>query len=829
MTSETDRPKGEASRGLVSKPTVHLICNAHLDPVWQWRWEEGASEALATFKTAVRLIREHPRLIFNHNEAVLYRWVERLDPNLFEDIRRLVSAGRWCVSGGWFLQPDLNLPGTESLIRQVVFGRSYFAEKFGAAPRVAYNFDSFGHTGGLPQILTLAGYRMYIHMRPQAGELDLPSDLYRWRGVDGSEIVGLRISVGLYHTEPDNITDRLRAGVAKALELERDVPVFWGLGDHGGGATHEDLKTIDDFAARESRVRIVHSTTESLGQALEEAARTAPVVEGDIQRVFTGCYTSLSRVKRRSRVSLGELLRAEVARSASWWALGQEFPGEKLERAWRGHLFNDFHDVLTGTCTEPAERDALDLYGRVSTSARALSLEAAAALAGRVRTDADVPVTVLRALPVAGPVPVEVECMLDYRPRLDRPWHLTLLGLDGREIPSQEEQPESLLPYNGWRRKVCFMAEGKGAGASFYNLVAREGEPSPAPAQPALKHSLDRRTGLVHSLEARGIPFNILRGALLEPIVIEDPGDSWGAGVWNYRRVLGRFKLESKVGPVVDGPIRRITESVWRWGRSRIVYRVLAYAGWPVIELRLRVHWAEERQRLKLRLPTALESPSLLAEVPGGAITRPADGEEHVHGSWLFLKGMIRGAGVGLGLANSGQPGFDFLGGELRLSVLRSAAYCHDQGFPLGEHPRRKFMDQGVHDVRLLVTAGEPRAVLESLPFLADWLNAPPAAYAHLPFGGGSASGAPEHATSGPEAFLSVGARNVRLLACRPSRDEKALIIRLQEATGSAGAVRLGLGNPRAAAPLEFRPFEIKTVRVERSGAWREADIVDET
>ncbi|MFO7732844.1 MAG: alpha-mannosidase, partial [Candidatus Aminicenantes bacterium] len=253
-----------------------MICNAHLDPVWQWRWEEGASEALATFGNAVDILGEHRGLVFCHNEAVLYQWVERYDPALFAEIGRLVRAGRWVISGGWFIQPDVNLPGTESIIRQITEGRRYFREKFGAAPRVAYNFDSFGHSGGLPQILRLAGYEMYIHMRPQARELDLPADLYRWRGVDGTTIPAYRIAIGLYHTERDNIEDRLRAGVELALELGRDVPVFWGLGNHGGGATREDLRRIDALVAGEPRVRFIHSSPDRFCDAVKRAAARAP-------------------------------------------------------------------------------------------------------------------------------------------------------------------------------------------------------------------------------------------------------------------------------------------------------------------------------------------------------------------------------------------------------------------------------------------------------------------------------------------------------------------------------------------------------------------------
>lgn len=224
---------------MIKKPTVHLICNAHLDPVWQWRWEEGASEAVATFRIAAELLRERRDLVFCHNEAVLYRWVERLDPALFGEIKRLVRAGRWAVSGGWSLQPDVNMPGIESTIRQIAEGRAYFRGAFGVVPRVAYNFDSFGHGAGLPQVLRQAGYEMYIHMRPQAGELELPSDLYRWRGADGSEILAYRIPVGLYHTEYDNIGGRLEKGTALALEKGRDIALFWGIGDHGGGPTRK--------------------------------------------------------------------------------------------------------------------------------------------------------------------------------------------------------------------------------------------------------------------------------------------------------------------------------------------------------------------------------------------------------------------------------------------------------------------------------------------------------------------------------------------------------------------------------------------------------------
>jgi len=877
-----------------SKPAIHLICNAHLDPVWQWRWEEGAAEALATFGTAVDLLNEHPGLIFCHNEAVLYQWVERLDQALFREIRRLVKAGRWAVSGGWYLQPDVNLPGVESLIRQIAEGRVYFGEKFGSVPRVAYNFDSFGHGGGLPQVLKQAGYKMYIHMRPQEGELKLPSDLYRWRGVDGSEILTYRIAVGLYHTEYDNIDDRLSQGVERALSLGRDVPVFWGIGDHGGGATREDLARIDAFIAREKGVRIVHSTPDRLYAALRPAGKTAPIVEGDLQRVFTGCYTSLSRLKRAAVASLGNLVQAEALRAATWWAFDHDYPASELREAWKGHLFNDFHDILTGSCVEPAEKDAMELYGRVADDARRLKLDAAAAFNVGQAADFYIPLTILNTNTSVTFSPVEVEAMISHRPKWTGEWHLRLYSVDGREIPCQEEQPEALLPFNGWRRKVSFMADLPGVGAARYELRLHQGKPpigsgdvplidigqvlpigseisssldpegvisfdsqSPEaknPPTPPFKKGgkggiseirirIDPVTGLLASLQAE--ERELLAGPAPCPLVVKDEGDSWGTECRSYREVEGSFESAGSPQVIESGPIRTITESILTFRKSRLVLRTIVYPTWPVLEFRLCILWNEERKRLKLAIPTVFRTAGLLCEIPGGAIVRHADGDEHVHGRWCLAEGEVGGTSLALGIAHAGLHGLDFKDGEIRLSVLRSAAYCHERNFKIEARPVRKFMDLGVHDIRFLVIAGAPDEIKRGLSGLADWLAAPPAVYAHLPIGIGSqspklkAAGTPARASSPRTAdwkteIVKVSPENIRLSALKRSSDGRALIVRLQETAGQPMKMRLTVNrlksspDPPVVFSSDFAAFEIRTIRIERSGACRNADLIDE-
>lgn len=172
--------------------TMHLISNAHLDPIWQWEWEEGCASAVATFRCAARFCREFDNYIFCHNEALIYRWVEEYDPALFREIRELVRLGKWHIMGGWHVQPDCNMPSGEAFVRQITEGRRYFREKFGVEPTTAINFDPFGHTRGLVQILAGTGYDSYIFCRPHEGLCHLPAETFRWVGYDGSSVIAQR-------------------------------------------------------------------------------------------------------------------------------------------------------------------------------------------------------------------------------------------------------------------------------------------------------------------------------------------------------------------------------------------------------------------------------------------------------------------------------------------------------------------------------------------------------------------------------------------------------------------------------------------------------------
>ena len=799
------------------KPCVHLICNAHLDPVWQWQWEEGCAEALSTFSIAVEILNEHKEFVFNHNEAVLYEWVMEHDPSLFKKIQELVKKGQWSVSGGWYLQPDVNLTSTESIIRQIMEGRTFFKKYFHSFPEVAYNFDSFGHSAGLPQILRKSGYKMYIHMRPQEEQLKLPSCLYRWQGCDGTEIAALRIPVGLYHTEYHNIKERLRQGTELALKKGQDIPVFWGIGDHGGGATREDLNQIRDFIEKENRVDFRHSTPDLYYQAVKDTLKEAPVFKGGLQRVFTGCYTSLSRVKRKAIQSAGLLRQAESISAAAWWLKGISYPEEKIRQTWRDHLFNDFHDILPGSCTEPAEKDALDLYGKAMDSARRLRMKAVTALNKPYKNSPSLPMIVLNTNPCLTKVPVEGEFMISHRPKWKGSWHVELHTLRGEQIVCQEEQPEALLPFNGWRRKISFLSCLPGMGISRFQLKVKEGKTQRGEFRPALDYEIDPGSGLIERLYGPR-KAQILSGPLMQPVVIKDTGDSWGTGIKKYRGKEDVFEPGPGSFRVVEkGPVRMIFESEWKYKESSIIMKTLSYSQWPVLEYRLRILWNHTHRQLKLSIPTNFRQSSVLCEIPGGLARRSADGEEYVHRRWLCVKGQINGKPASVGIVNSGQHGFDFKDGEIRLSVLRSAAYCHERGFDLKGCPGHKCMDMGGHFVRLLVVPGEPESVIRKLPALADWLSSPPFALSHLPVG-----------KRDEDDLLSLSPENVRLLACKRSEEGEALVIRIQEAAGLPSEAVVHVKEPDIRYKAALNPLEIKTICFQKDGRVFETDLLEQ-
>jgi len=822
------------------KPVVHLVCNAHIDPIWMWQWEEGAREAISTFRTAADFLDEYPEFIFNHNESVLYEWVERHDPALFSRIKQFVKQGRWNISGGWYLQPDCNMPAGETFVRMIAAGRRYFSDRFGVKPKVAYNFDSFGHNGSLPQLLRQAGYEMYIHCRPGGNLCPLPAPQYRWQGLDGSEVLALRPGWGWYGTPEGHAIDSIRRAAEAARETGEDVLVLWGLGDHGGGPTRKDLDIIRGATAEMKDVEIRHSTPEAYLAALKPPAEY-PLHKGDLQHSFAGCYTSMSPIKRAMRRGEALLASAERWSTVAWQTLGRPYPQAQLETAWKGVLFNTFHDIMAGSSAEAScLNDVAEIFGRSADICRRLRLDAQLALLPNVAPKpGTIPLYVFNPHACAMTAPVDLDFLMSYMPPPQRE-PFALYDDRGRKVASQDAGGAYERTAGTWFRNVSFAAEAPALSVRRYEI--RRGERPAKPRSPLtvketkaaivvenrwVRARFTRSTGGLASLVDKRTGRDLLRGSI-RAVAMKDTLDAWGGEEnVNFSEAVGEFAPlsaqevarwageerteEAALQVLFKGPVSVTVQSLVGWRRSRVCQQFTIYADLPYVEARLRVQWQERRQCLKWVLPLRLKGCRAVCEVPFAAIERPVDGIESVGGRWVRMEER-KGDRLAVGVANDGQYAFHAReDGELGLSLVRGAIHSRFGDAPARADEYHTYMDQGQHDFRFRLLWGKAPAVAKALVPAAMELNLPLEAFFmyHQPT---PTPGAP--ATVAP--WLEVTPDTVVLSALKKAGQGDDVVLRFSETLGRRTRAELRIAGMAKPAGLDFGPFEVKTLRVTR-------------
>ena len=852
-----------ASRTPTTRPVVHLVCQAHIDPVWMWPWQEGAREAVSTFHTAANLIDEFPGFVFNHNESLLYEWVEENDPRLFARIKRLVKAGRWNITGGWYLQPDCNMPAGETIVRLVLEGRRYFKRKFNAEPTVAYNFDSFGHPASFPQILKQAGFGLYIHCRPPAHLLNLPAPLYRWQGHDGTQIMAIRPDTGWYCTGPEGVigtqTPHQQAlnGIAAARATGKDQLVMWGLGDHGGGPTREDLLALGALIQATSDVDVKHSTHEAFLARIEKQVkpREVPVHADELQRAFAGCYTSVSAVKRGMRRSEALLDSAERWAAIAWWRCGLPYPAAELNKAWKAVLFNTFHDTLAGSYIETAHAGVMDGFGYAGHIAANVSFKAQNALLPTTPPQpGSVPFYVFNPHPFPVKMPVSRHIMFDYRPLPQIP-EFGLFDESGAAVPCQIGGGTYQQSSGSWQPHVHFMAEVPALSVRRYEV--RVGASPAQSHQPLsvtettdgivventwLRATFARASASLVSLIERATGREMLRGPL-RMTAMRDTGDAWGGeSNVDYNTPLGAFEaltpeevgarwagedaavgealriLPSADHPALQGRASELRNSVSctveglsGWRHSLASVQVTLYADAPHVDVRTRLHLNDRRKMIKLQIPFDLPDPDVTCEVPYGIARRAADGSEHAGNRWV----RIASGDAAVGVANDGQYGFAVTSdGVFGASIARGAVHTRWGDQTIEPNERHTFIDQGQVDTAFRIIVGAPEEVAARVIPATLELNQPLDAFAvfypPMPRQSGADAARP---------FVRIEPPTVQLGALKKAEDEDALVLRLVESAGRATKTTLHVDGMKRAKTITLRAHEIRTLRVTRDGA----------
>jgi alpha-mannosidase len=342
----------------VKSYTIHCIAHAHIDMNWMWDFSETVSITLDSFRTMLDLMDEYPEFIFSQSQASTYKIVEEHDPQMLEQIRRRVQEGRWEVSASTWVEADKNMPNGESHARHILYTKRYLSRLFGLemdALALDFEPDTFGHSRNIPEILNKGGVRYYFHHRAYDGHY-----LYRWRSPSAAEVLVHKDPMGYGVTVT---ADHLPYLLQFCTEMSvKDAMYNYGVGDHGGGPTRRDIELLLDMQTWPVAPTVKFSTYSAYFTALESYRDLLPIVDQELNFVFTGCYTSQSRIKMSNRIAEARLFESETLESgalllsdsknpqnAERCAKGNEDNTQRFRQAWIRTLFNQFHDILPGS------------------------------------------------------------------------------------------------------------------------------------------------------------------------------------------------------------------------------------------------------------------------------------------------------------------------------------------------------------------------------------------------------------------------------------------------------------------------------------------------
>src|SRR5829696_3324375 len=569
---------------------LHLIGNSHIDPVWLWQWPEGFQEIRATFRSALDRMNEYPEFIFTCDSAAYYAWIEEIEPAMFEEIRARVAEGRWELVGGWWVEPDCNIPGGESFVRQALVSQRFFLDRFGKNATVGYNVDPFGHNAMLPQLLRRAGMDSYVFMRPGPHEASLPGPLFWWESPDGSRVLAYRLPHE-YCAPGEDLGYHIDKSLAQLPDRWSEMMAFYGVGNHGGGPTRGNLESIRRLDGAGALPRLRHSTPRRYFDAILASDPELPVVTGDLQHHAVGCYSAHSGIKTWMRRAESDLATAEAWASVAATVAGRAYPHEDLDRAWKHVLFNQFHDTLGGTAIEPAYQDARDQLGEASSTAARVQNVAIQSLSQLIDVPADpgvVPIVVFNPLPW----PVRASIELEYgglKP--------TDGLVDDTGAPMTFQAVQSYATVSAWRSRLAFEAELPGLG---YRTLSMRPDRAGAVATALrvtgttienehLRLTVDPTTGRVVELvlrEGGSDVADLSDASRPRAVVVDDTSDTWGHRRLAYRDVLGEFEATT-VEVIESGPVRAIIRVNSRYASSTMTEDIVVWAGSDEVEIRV--------------------------------------------------------------------------------------------------------------------------------------------------------------------------------------------------------------------------------------------------
>lgn len=811
-------------------PRLTLFGHSHIDLAYLWTTTTTKHKLGRTFTTALRLMDEFPEYTFTQSQPQLYAWCKELYPALYAQIKARVAEGRWEPTGGMWVEADCNVTSGESLIRQILHGNRFFEREFGITTKILWLPDVFGYAASLPQILKSCGLEYFLTSKISWSDTNrMPHDTFRWRGIDGTEVVthfltapefhrGLNREISTYNgvVTPHELRRAWERYQDKALS--REIGHAVGHGDGGGGVTRRML----EVARRLKSLPVLGECQFGRADAFfDRLPKTGlPLWSGELYlENHRGTYTSQGRIKKGNRDAERVLRGAELFAALAQVQCGAPYPKAALDTLWESLLLNQFHDILPGTCIRPAAAQAEQELAAVVEGARALQEAALTTLTQSIATPQDSvivfnPTDTLRpsdALTVRLPGDVVRKGRVLFSDASGEPLTSQFVRMVGTEREYLVLLPEvGALGYQT-------LTVGRTDAPADDSTVWAEGN--------VLENDLVRVT-----LDAHGELASLLyktddgeREALTSTarlVAYEDKPFAYEA--WNidatYRDKPSPLADEAEVVRFTvteNGPVRASIVVERRFRSSTITQRISLWAHSARVELATELDWHEHQTLLKAHVPAQVLASRATYEIAFGAVERPT----HTNTSWDAAKFEVCGhkwadlseGDFGVSLLSDSKYGYDARENVLSLTLLKSGIYPDPEA------------DQGHHHFTYAL-----------LPHEGDWRNET-VDEAHAlcyPLLARFTPKNPKALLPSAFEFVSVDDQGIVIETIKQAEDDdNALVIRLYEALQTRGTATLTFGfavaeayetnsveqNPVAVPvedntlPFDYRPFEIKT------------------
>ena len=768
---------------------VAYVGHAHIDTAWLWPIEETRRKVRRTFATAVDLLKRNPGFRFAQSFAEYYRYLADDDPALLELVREQVADGGWAPTGGLWVEPDINMPCGESLVRQALYGQLHFERTFGRRHTNAWLPDTFGFSAALPQILKGAGLTSLFTIKIGWSETNhFPHTRFWWEGIDGS-----RVLVQMFNRPEDTYNGLVNpASLLRAWRNHTDKrwasevlqPI--GHGDGGGGPTAEMIasqRILADFPLLPTTRFTSPEAYFERAQA-EAAGAPLPIWAGELYLEYhRGVLTSQGRTKRLHRQAERGLVAAEAL--AGFNALLGGPQPTSLAEHWRLLMINEFHDILPGSSiTDVYVRTERELGEVVSMAERAAEA-ALREIANRLGAGA------------AGAAPGLVIVNPDLNERQVR-------IESAAALPGGQAAEDGYVLASDTRVPTLGVLTGRPTPAIGVSVTARALENAFLRVEVgddgSLTRVFDKRAGR-EVLAGRG---NQIWAYHDQP----RDYDAWDVE-GDYQR-SGREIIAEAIEVVEKGPQRGALRTTRRVNNSTIVQSVRLWANSARIDFATRFDWRDRRILLKARFPLLIHADHATFECAFGVCRRPT----HANTSWDAAKFEVpvhrfldlSEPGYGAALLNDGRYGCHARGSELGLSLLRSPIL-----------PDR-LADEGKQSLTYALLPHQGDWIAGGVLAEAEDLNRP---LLHAAMGG---------ATDGAHSFLRVSGQPVALAALKPAEDGDGIVLRIYEPHGARGtftiepppswtiAGEVSLLEDAIEAPADtIMPFEVRSFRLKRA------------